>query len=136
MSGNQSALANLISRLAKERGISQRQIGLQSGLSESAFKHMLNGNTKSPRVDTVAAMARTLGLPAYIFIGGHALRADIGHAEESGSVAPSVSFSDSSAQIVQSADERSWINIWRDMDETQRRRAIALLRAMVDSDAA
>jgi len=138
MKNGPSDLAMLIDELAKERGIARRQIGIQAGLSESTVKHIFNGNSKSPKIDTVAAIASMLGLPFHIFIGNHALRAgqDVEVASDKPETSQIVPLRNSSAQIVQSAEEGRWLQAWRDMNEAQRRRAVALLRAMIDADAA
>ncbi|MGF1275507.1 helix-turn-helix domain-containing protein [Acetobacter pasteurianus] len=41
-----------------------------------------------------------------------------------------------SAQTLDNAEEAAWLGLWRDMNEKQRRMALALIQAAIDTDAA
>lgn len=43
---------------------------------------------------------------------------------------------DMAAEVAQTPEEIKWLGVWRDMDQAQKRRAVAILRAMIDTDAA
>ncbi|ASL39297.1 MULTISPECIES: helix-turn-helix domain-containing protein [Acetobacter] len=40
------------------------------------------------------------------------------------------------AQTLDNAEEAAWVGLWRDMNEKQRRMALALIQAAIDTDAA
>lgn len=50
--------------LLRQTGRSSREVALSAGLSESAIKHILRGASKSPKSDTVAAIASQFGISA------------------------------------------------------------------------
>jgi len=41
-----------------------------------------------------------------------------------------------SSQVSQTPEEAEWLGLWRDMNDSQRRRALAVLKAVIDADAA
>jgi transcriptional regulator with XRE-family HTH domain len=45
-------------------GQTPRSISLRAGLSESAVKHILRGNSRSPRLETINKLANSLNIPA------------------------------------------------------------------------
>jgi len=46
-----------------ELGLNQKQLAVESGLNETAVRDILKGRSRSPRLETIEALAKTLGFP-------------------------------------------------------------------------
>lgn len=58
-----------IERLLTERDMSQRQLALRAGLTESSVTHYIHGG-RMPRFDAIERMSKVLGVPApYLAFG-------------------------------------------------------------------
>jgi DNA-binding Xre family transcriptional regulator len=63
----QPAWLHNLQTLLAEREINPRQLSLQAGLNATAVRDMLSGRARSPRYDTLQAIARVLDTtPAYL----------------------------------------------------------------------
>lgn len=60
--------ANLVRHMTRF-GLSQRALSRRASLDETTVKQILNGRSKSPRLDTVARLAAALGLDIAALIG-------------------------------------------------------------------
>lgn len=126
------SLVEAIREALQARGLPARQVSLNAGLSESAIKHILRGTSDSPKVDTVARIARSAGVPFFIsFDGSGFIPGDL---EMDGSyLIPSAN---GSSKLLDNAEEAAWVGLWRDMNEAQRRMALAMIQAAINSNAA
>ncbi|WP_438381502.1 helix-turn-helix transcriptional regulator [Asaia sp. BMEF1] len=131
-------LVAALDALCEEAGVSRRQLSIDAGMSDSAIKHIVRGSSRSPKADTLARLAAAASVPFTMFLGRHSLRAKIDFTNGPGqtiATAP-VHFVNASAQVTQSAEETEWLMAWRDMNDSQRRRALAVLKAVINADAA
>lgn len=55
--------------IIQDRGLSVRSVSLGAGLSESAAKHVIYGNSQSPRLDTINKIAAFLKVPSVDITG-------------------------------------------------------------------
>ncbi|MCP1202286.1 helix-turn-helix domain-containing protein [Acetobacter oryzoeni] len=125
-------LAQAIEEAIQSRDLSARVASLKAGLSESAIKHILRGTSGSPKVDTLARIAHSNNIPFFVSFDAHGFIP--GDMERDGShLVPSPN---TSAQTLDNAEEAAWLGLWRDMNEKQRRMALALIQAAIDTDAA
>lgn len=63
------ALIDRLRRAIRASGSTPRAISLRAGLSESAVKHILNGDSRSPRLATVRKLAASLNIPVHDLAG-------------------------------------------------------------------
>lgn len=129
-------LLKTLDKLCAERGVSRRHLSLASGMSDGAIKNIATGATRSPRLDSLARLAAAASKSFTVLIGDYALRAKIGRPHSSDNTLGSapVTFSDHNAELVEDADELEWLQEWRDMEKSQRRRALNLIKAFLQSD--
>lgn len=52
----------MIAKIRKKQGLSQNQLAKLSGVPQSVICDIESGKTKYPRIDTVAAIAKALGV--------------------------------------------------------------------------
>ena len=52
----------MIAQQRKERGLSQNQLAKLAGVHQSVISDIENGKTKAPRIDTMNAIAKALGI--------------------------------------------------------------------------
>lgn len=125
------SLVEAISDALKSRGLPARKVSLDAGLSESAIKHILRGTSDSPKVDTVARIARAASIPFFIsFDGSGFIPGDL---EKDGSYI--IPAANGSPETLDNSEETAWIGLWRDMNESQRRMALAMIQAAINSAA-
>ena len=58
---DQRLVANYLTKLKKDTGLTYKSIGEMSGRSESTVKKLCEGNTEDPRLDTVAPIVYAMG---------------------------------------------------------------------------
>lgn len=69
-------LVNL-QRLLDERGMNPRQLSMQAGLNPTAVRDMLSGRVRSPRYDTLQAIAKVLETTPAWLMGDAVTRHDL-----------------------------------------------------------
>ena len=78
---NQIELAERLKYLLRRHGRSAREVSLSAGLSESAIKNVLQGKARSPRMETLEKIARTLGVPVAVVLPAGITMKNAGHAD-------------------------------------------------------
>lgn len=53
----------MIKELREKRGWSQNELSRRSGVKQGVISYIESGRTKHPRIDTLAALAKTLRVP-------------------------------------------------------------------------
>lgn len=75
-------IATTIKRLLEEQGLTANALSISAGLPRDAISDILKGKSKNPRADTIAKIARALGVDPAVLILGNAipsLPASMGH---------------------------------------------------------
>lgn len=126
--------------MCEASGISRRQLSIDAGLSESAIKHIVHGDSASPRIDTLAKLSIAASSRFHFFMGAHGFEAVLGEGEHAARPIKKtpVSLAKSPAQILYGSEEAEWLSFLHDMrnDPQLRKRAFAMLRALSASNAA
>lgn len=52
----------MIRELRKKQGISQSELARRAGIRQGVLSYIESGRTKHPRIDTLSAIARALGV--------------------------------------------------------------------------
>lgn len=123
-----SSLATELHRRMKKEGFNQKSLATAAGLNETYVRDILKGKSKNPEAGRLSRIAAVLGCSITDLLQPRR--------KDDGQSGFHITFSDDPTQIAQTAEEAEWLGAWRDMNEAQRRRAIALLKAMIDADAA
>jgi transcriptional regulator with XRE-family HTH domain len=66
-----------LQELIEERRLNPRQVSLQAGLNATAVRDMLSGRAKSPRYDTLQAIAKVLGTTPAWLMGDAVIKQDL-----------------------------------------------------------
>lgn len=135
MNDRVETIAEAVAATLKAKGLSMRGVSLNAGLSESAIKHITRGTSDSPRIETLAKICAAMNAPFLIGIGDFTFTV-ANKVGDRGVSETTIVPLNGPKQINDGSSEAAWIATWRAMDEAQRRRAVALLKAMIDSDAA
>ena len=53
----------MIKELRQKQGLSQNALAKTAGISQGVLSYIESGRTKNPRIDTLAAIAKALGVP-------------------------------------------------------------------------
>lgn len=122
----ETPLALELKRRMEMAGFNQKSLALAADLNETYVRDILKGKSKSPEATRLSRIAATLGCRV-----SDLLHPGSGNKSKGGWA---VTFTDDPAKIVQTPEEAEWIGAWRDMNEPQQRRAIALVKAMIDAD--
>ena len=54
---------NLIREIRMKQGLSQNELAKRAGIRQGVLSYIESGRTKNPRIDTLAAIAKALGVP-------------------------------------------------------------------------
>ncbi len=105
-----------LSALREAKGANQIDVAEATGLGRT-FLSMLEKDKKQGSIASLAALADYYQVSIdYLYRG--------------------VPSPNASTQILDNAEEAAWLGLWRDMNEKQRRMALALIQAAIDTDAA
>lgn len=120
---NETSIGRRLQTLRLEKGekqgraLPQAEVSEAVGIARSTLAAYEKGHYLPGR-DTLAALANFYDV-SIDFLSGQPV------------VSPS-----HTTKLGQTPEEAEWVGLWRDMNDTQRRRALAVLRAVMDADAA
>ncbi len=105
-----------LSALREAKGANQIEVAEATGLGRT-FLSMLEKDKKQGSIASLAALADYYQVSLdYLYRG--------------------VTQTNTASQILNNAEETAWLGLWRDMNETQKRMALAMIRAAINSSAA